>query len=762
MKKIHIIIFLMLLVMTSIAFSQIPRIINYQGLLVGSDGQIFPEGQYDLTFSLYNEAGDLLWTEIHQQVSIKGGMFQVHLGSFVALELPFNQEYFLGIRVNNDPEMEPRMLLTSSAYSLKSANTESLEGFRLSEVPMPNHILPLDSTGMFPKSVIPPDSGGNSGGGIGGSGTANYIPRFNSEFTLGNSILYQSNGNIGIGTTSPTYKFELAGFDAKIYGLTIGRGGGGVGTNTAFGIEALNSNATGMDNSAFGLQTLFSNTDGWGNLAVGRTALYNNIQGSINTAIGCEALFNNKSGGANTAVGYQAMYKQNFSETDFGTRNTAVGERALYGSDILTNNSGENNTAVGSYALFNNSSGAHNVAIGVNSLSANQTGVHNTAVGEESLYSNTTGKRNTAIGFSALETNRANTDNTAVGNFAMYNANDSETGTNTNNTAVGSNALRGSSVPSNNTGIYNTAVGTNSMLENTSGSGNTAVGYLTLNSNTTGGTNTAIGNLSLMDNTIGNWNTACGAAALSNNTEGRYNTAVGLNSANQNLTGDDNTSVGNESLNWNKTGFANTCIGSYSGSRRLNISTGTFIGAGCWAETDNLENVTGLGYSTRITASNQVRIGNSSVTSIGGYTNWTDFSDERYKTSVQENVKGLDFIMKLHPITYKLDLNKLSAALKENEKNGSLENISKELSSSIVKSRNAKSQITYSGFSAQEVEKIAREIGYDFSGVDAPKNGNDFYGLRYAEFVVPLVKAVQEQQQIIEELKRRVEELERR
>jgi regulator of replication initiation timing len=39
---------------------------------------------------------------------------------------------------------------------------------------------------------------------------------------------------------------------------------------------------------------------------------------------------------------------------------------------------------------------------------------------------------------------------------------------------------------------------------------------------------------------------------------------------------------------------------------------------------------------------------------------------------------------------------------------------------------------------------VARDINYDFSGVDKPKNENDFYSLRYAEFVVPLVKAVQE------------------
>ena len=46
--------------------------------------------------------------------------------------------------------------------------------------------------------------------------------------------------------------------------------------------------------------------------------------------------------------------------------------------------------------------------------------------------------------------------------------------------------------------------------------------------------------------------------------------------------------------------------------------------------------------------------------------------------------------------------------------------------------------------------------------MDKPKNADDLYSLRYAEFVVPLVKAVQEQQLIIEELRGRIAELERR
>jgi hypothetical protein len=78
-------------------------------------------------------------------------------------------------------------------------------------------------------------------------------------------------------------------------------------------------------------------------------------------------------------------------------------------------------------------------------------------------------------------------------------------------------------------------------------------------------------------------------------------------------------------------------------------------------------------------------------------------------------------------------------------------------------------QIRYSGFIAQEVEAAAQKAGYSFSGVDGPKNEKDNYGLRYAEFVVPLVKAVQEQQrlieqqqQLIEKLSRRVDELEKK
>ena len=68
-------------------------------------------------------------------------------------------------------------------------------------------------------------------------------------------------------------------------------------------------------------------------------------------------------------------------------------------------------------------------------------------------------------------------------------------------------------------------------------------------------------------------------------------------------------------------------------------------------------------------------------------------------------------------------------------------------------------KIRQTGFIAQEVEAAAQKAGYNFSGVTSPKNGEGLYSLSYSQFVVPLVKAVQEKQAEINELKKTVEEL---
>ena len=193
-------------------------------------------------------------------------------------------------------------------------------------------------------------------------------------------------------------------------------------------------------------------------------------------------------------------------------------------------------------------------------------------------------------------------------------------------------------------------------------------------------------------------------------------------------------------------------IGAFSGSNN-NGDQCSFFGADAGpAAASTYNNSTALGYNTTISADNQVRVGNSAVTSIGGFAFWTNLSDQRFKHQLQEDVPGLDFILQLRPLTYQVKMQELANALHEDERSEG--KLSEQYRAETLAHRNAKAAIRHTGFLAQEVEAAAKKIGYDFSGVDVPQNEESFYGLRYAAFTVPLVKAVQEQQASIEDLKK--------
>ncbi|MHC4093379.1 MAG: hypothetical protein ACYSVY_24425, partial [Planctomycetota bacterium] len=76
-----------------------------------------------------------------------------------------------------------------------------------------------DFTTLSPRQELTPTpyaihagTAGSVAGGITGSGTANYIPKFTGTSTLANSVIYESGGNIGIGTTNPgTSKLAVNG-----------------------------------------------------------------------------------------------------------------------------------------------------------------------------------------------------------------------------------------------------------------------------------------------------------------------------------------------------------------------------------------------------------------------------------------------------------------------------------------------------------------------------------------------------------------------
>jgi len=68
----------------------------------------------------------------------------------------------------------------------------------------------------------------------------------------------------------------------------------------------------------------------------------------------------------------------------------------------------------------------------------------------------------------------------------------------------------------------------------------------------------------------------------------------------------------------------------------------------------------------------------------------------------------------------------------------------------------------HNGYIAQQVDSAAQACHYNFNGVVKPQTSGGLYELNYTDFVVPLVKAVQEQQQQIKALQQQNQLLLRR
>ena len=184
----------------------------------------------------------------------------------------------------------------------------------------------------------------------------------------------------------------------------------------------------------------------------------------------------------------------------------------------------------------------------------------------------------------------------------------------------------------------NTFMGFNSGNSNTSGNENVALGYSALSGNTTGQQNVVIGPYSMWLNQTGSFNTAVGFNTLFQYAElggmgssserntaigyeamkgkviifppqtpsGEGNTAVGYSALFSIMSGDRNTSIGYQSMEFNENGNFNTAVGNHAGPA-----------------TDNLNNTGAFGDHALATASNQIVLGNVSVTQVktaGGIT----------------------------------------------------------------------------------------------------------------------------------------------
>ena len=423
-------------------------------------------------------------------------------------------------------------------------------------------------------------------------------------------------------------------------------------------------------------------------------------EGVGNQFLGYQSGFNNTTGSYNVFSGYRSGYS-----------NTAADDNIFLGAlSGYTNTTGVDNIFLGRTCGYNNITGSYNLFAGTFAGYANTTGVRNLFLGYISGSSNTSGADNLFLGV-------ASGQNTTTGYQNIY--------------------LGTSSGFSATTGSGNIFLGTNSGYTNTTANDNIFLGTNSGYATTTGYQNVYLGSGSGYANTTGTFNFFGGYRAGYSNSSGNTNTFVGRQAGYNNTTASSNVFFGYQAGVGTTIGGSNVFIGTNSGQTNTTGPANTALGDNAGPASTALFNTTALGNGASVSTSNTIQLGNAAVTTLRCQVALTVSSDARFKYDVRPNVPGLAFITRLRPVTYRFDTARLAAF----GRTGRLRPFTSDNNAAV-----------HTGFLAQEVAQAAQGVGYDFDGVQAPANARDHYGLGYAQFVVPLVKAVQEQQTEIEKL----------
>ena len=261
-------------------------------------------------------------------------------------------------------------------------------------------------------------------------------------------------------------------------------------------------------------------------------------------------------------------------------------------------------------------------------------------------------------------------------------------------------------------GNYNVCVGDEAGTAITTGDNNVFIGYGAGDAMSTGSGNTHVGKDAGTDQTTASDNTLIGTSAGANITDGPYNTLVG------NLVGDDVTS-----------GTYMTMIGYNLAASAADGENQIVLGQGIGGEADNCFT---FGKS-----------GNKMFNNFSSNNSWSQSSDERLKTSVDDNTLGLGFINDLETKTYKW---KPSNEIDESLTDHHFEDNKKD------------TDVLMYGMMAQNVKAAMDTHNHSsFTGWSESKDGSQ--NLSREMFVIPLIKAVQELSNQVQELTAQVEEL---
>jgi hypothetical protein len=121
---------IMVVLMATISTAGVPMAINYQGRLTNASGQPVADGDYLVRFIIYDAptGGNVLWDDDYRAITVKSGLFTYALGDSTTLPADMfatGAGRYLAIRVGADPELAPRVRLTSAAFAFQALRSDS-------------------------------------------------------------------------------------------------------------------------------------------------------------------------------------------------------------------------------------------------------------------------------------------------------------------------------------------------------------------------------------------------------------------------------------------------------------------------------------------------------------------------------------------------------------------------------------------------------------------------------------------------------------